>query len=551
MTLMPLSPTGRARAWIVVLVLLWALRLPSLTHPAGGDQGLYLYSGQRILAGDTPYLDVWDQKPPGIMFVYAALWAVWPHESVVPAADALAAALTAWLLVVLGRRLFSPEAGFAVAAAFLLLGDPALQRLGGLNVRGQCETFIVPAVALSLVLVTMPRRRTWHLIAAGVALGVACWLKYNAAAYALPLAVALWHRDDGGRVFRPGDPAGLKSRPPWMALTLVAAGAVGFSLLAIGHFAARGALGDLWRATIDYNLQYSGETYGGPLGVLAYPFTMAFARARVDLLWFLGLAGAGALAVWCRHHRGSVVVLAWVAAVVVSIGVNGARGLPQYFIQAPPALAFAFVVGLLGTAWQTRLGRAAVVVLLVAGLWRVGSETTPLWQPRFGGVPSIVSNLRTDLAAMTGRLDARTHLARFTREDGGGKFPIVVVSDLADRLRSTTGPDDRILVFGFAGGGVLAWSDRESASRFFWSRPIVVDFARWVPGYGPEGLLDELRQHPPAVVVLQKNDWRLGEPNVPNSIEYFMANPALRQWLESGYRIEDDNADFAVWRKQS
>jgi hypothetical protein len=51
--------------------------------------------------------------------------------------------------------------------------------------------------------------------------------------------------------------------------------------------------------------------------------------------------------------------------------------------------------------------------------------------------------------------------------------------------------------------------------------------------------------------VLQKHDWRLGEPHVPNSIEYFMADPLLRQWLEAGYRLEDDNADFTIWRKQS
>jgi hypothetical protein len=190
-------------------------------------------------------------------------------------------------------------------------------------------------------------------------------------------------------------------------------------------------------------------------------------------------------------------------------------------------------------------------VVIVAGLWRVGSEPTPIWQPRLGGVPSIVSNLRVDLAALTGRMDARTHLARFTREDGGGKFPIVTVSDLAERVRSTTAAEDPILVFGFAGGGVLARSGRESASRFFWSRPVVVEFADDVPGYGPDGLLEDLRQRPPAVVALQKHDWRLGEPQVPNSIEYFMAEPELRQWLEAGYRLEDDNADFAVWRRQS
>jgi hypothetical protein len=324
------------RAWTLLIVLLLAMRLASLSHPAGGDQSLYLYSGQRILAGDTPYLDAWDQKPPGVLFVYAALWAVWPDDSVVAAADLASAGVTAWLLIVLGRRLFSPGVGFGAAAACLLLSDPALQRLSGLNVRGQCETFIVPAVTLSLVLATMPRRRAWHLMLSGMSLGVACWMKYNAVAYALPLAVA---------VLGTASP-GLKTRPPSIQLALVAAGAAVAAALGLGHFAARGALADLFRATIGYNLEYSGETYGGPLGALAYLVTMPIARARVDLLWFLGLAGAVVLVFRWKQQRGAAVVLAWLAAVVISIAVNGARGLPQYFIQAPPALALAFAAGL-------------------------------------------------------------------------------------------------------------------------------------------------------------------------------------------------------------
>jgi hypothetical protein len=538
----PSTPYLRARVWILILLFLLALRLPSLTHPAGGDQSLYLYSGQRVLAGDTPYLDVWDQKPPGIMFVYAALQAVWPDESVVAAADLLAAALTAGLLVVLGRRFCTEEVGFIAAAAFLLLGDPALQRLGGLNVRGQCETFIVPAVVLSLVLATTPGRRAWHLLLAGVSLELACWLKYNAAAYALPLVVAVLAQRATST-----DSPGLKTRPPGVELALVGAGAVIVGLLGLGHFAARGALDDLWRATVSYNLQYSGETYGGPLGALAYLVTMPVERARVDVLWFLGLAGAAVAALRWRGGA-TAIVLAWIAAVVISIAVNGARGLPQYFIQAPPALALAFAVGV-AVVWTSRPMRIAAFVLIAIGFWRVGSEPTPVWRPRLGGLPSVASNLKTDIAALTGRMDARAHLARFTREDG--KFPTVPISDLAGRIRSTTKPEDPVLVFGFAGGGVLNRSDRVSASRFFWSRPVVVDFARGVPGYGPEGLLEDLRQRPPAVVVLQKHDWRLREPNVPNSIEYFMANAPLRQWLESGYRLEDDTADFAVWRRQS
>jgi hypothetical protein len=277
---------------------------------------------------------------------------------------------------------------------------------------------------------------------------------------------------------------------------------------------------------------------------------MPIQRARVDLLWFLGLAGAAVLAAHWRRDRSAGLVLAWIAAVVISIAVNGARGLPQYFIQAPPALALAFAAGL-AMVWDRRPARIAALILIAVGLWRVGSEPTPFWRPRLGGLPSIASNLSIDMAALTGRMDARAHLARFTREDGGGKFPIVTVSDLADRIRSMTRPDDPILVFGFAGGGVLSRSDRVSASRFFWSRPVVVEFARGVPGYGSDGLLEDLRARPPAVVVLQKHDWRLGEPNVQNSIEFFMGHPALRPWLEAGYRLEDDNADFAIWRRQS
>ena len=61
--------------------------------------------------------------------------------------DLVAAGVVAWLLVLLGRRTFGTGAGIAAACLFLLLGNPALQRLGGVRVRAQCETFIAVAVA--------------------------------------------------------------------------------------------------------------------------------------------------------------------------------------------------------------------------------------------------------------------------------------------------------------------------------------------------------------------------------------------------------------------
>src|SRR5688572_1635512 len=109
--------------WLGLVLAALALRLPSIVQPAAGDQGLYLYEAQRVLAGDVPYRDVWDQKPPGIAFLYAALWRIWPHESVVPIADLAAAGCVAWMLIVLGRRR-GDHVGYFAAGLFLVLGDP-------------------------------------------------------------------------------------------------------------------------------------------------------------------------------------------------------------------------------------------------------------------------------------------------------------------------------------------------------------------------------------------------------------------------------------------
>jgi hypothetical protein len=533
---------GSARAWTLVLFLLMALRVPSIVQPAGGDQSLYLYSGQRVSLGDVPYRDVWDQKPPGIFFIYAALWRLYPHESIVPAVDLAAAGITAGLLVILGRRLVSPGVGFGAGLGFLALSDPSLQRFGGLAVRGQCETFIALAVAAALVAVTARERRTWMLVLGGVWLAVAFWLKYNAATYVAPIALA-------AVVWPPGSSSGWRTR--WRTLLPIGAGAAVFSLAVLTYFGAHGALDDLKRATIDYNLEYSRETYEGPAGLAGYLALLPFARARVDLLWFAGVLGVLVLVLRRRRDPAAIIVPAWIAAAVVSIAVNGARGLPQYFVQATPALALAAASGI-AIAWQARaLWRLGLVAAVVVGLWRVGVEPSPLWRPRLGGLPQAVGNLRLDFDRLMGKSDVRAYRSRFGGAGETGKFSVTAVDDLTARIRQTTSPADRVLVFGFAGGGVLARSGRMSASRFFWSRPVVVEFAQDVPRYGSRGLLAELMQNRPAVVALQRRDWGIGEPAVPDSAEFFMANDALRGWLEAGYALEEDAGVFAVWRRRS
>src|SRR5262249_24256437 len=139
------TPAQRTILWTFVLMALLAVRLPSLVEPAGGDQGLYEYVGQRINAGDVTYRDAWDQKPPAIHVIYALLWRVWPGDAIAAAADLIAAGIVAGLLLLLGRRTFGSGVGAGAACVFLIFGNPAIQRLSGVRVRGQCETFIALA----------------------------------------------------------------------------------------------------------------------------------------------------------------------------------------------------------------------------------------------------------------------------------------------------------------------------------------------------------------------------------------------------------------------
>lgn len=532
----------RAAAWLMLLAFLVMLRVPSIVQPAGGDQGLYLYEGQRVLHGAVMYRDAWDQKPPAIGFVYAALWRVWPHESIVPIADLGAAVIVAALLVLLGRRTFGGNVGFVAATIFLVFGNPAFQRLDGVRVRAQCETFIAIFVTSALVLLAARRRTLARAIFAGVCLAVATLLKYNAALYLLPAAVAVyaWTEQDDAR-----------SRF-WRDMAFVGGGWLVTLGLVLWYFAAHGALNDLKLATFDYNIHYSSQAYQGIFSIPGTLATMLWQHVRTDWLWFLGAIGAGLLLLrWQFRLIG--VPLVWLLAAALSIAANG-RGLPQYFVQAAPALAFAGAAGLAGVGAPSRFVRLAVLVLLLAGVWRVGDEPTPLATPRLAGLSGMISNMRFDLLYMRGHMDRDSYLGRYQQPDD--KYLPLAAEKLATLIRDTTSASESVYVFGFSSGAVYVKSDRRSSSRFFWSRPVVIEFARSVPGYGSAGLLADLRRDPPSILALQKHDWGIlaerqeGTEPEPDSATFFMGTAPLREWLEAGYRLEHDTPEFSVWRRR-
>ena len=508
------------RLFLVLAGALLLVRVPSLAQPMGPDQGLYAYVGERILHGGLAYRDAWDQKPPGIHYVYAGLRALSRSDAAVAAADLVTAAAVALLLWRAGTHLAGPGAGAISALLFLLLSDPNFTRYGGVRVRSQCETFIALAVAAAMVLAlgANERRRAWSVFGAGLLLGATFALKYNAGIYAVAVIAALWLTT---RV-RAAD------LPPLAAGGLVVP-AVLFVVFAYGH-----ALRDLYEATIVYNLRYSGETYASRLDMVRYLVLFPIQHARIDALWFVGGLGCVALVPLTVRRRALLIPVVWVGAACVAIAINGSRGLPQYFVQAAPALALAAGTG--ATAALRTAPRAlvwGVTALVAIGVWRVDD------------FPKLAGNVRYDAEYMLGRMDRRSYLTRYGGQREADKYSALDNMDLGDMLRQRTAPSDTVYIFGFSQAAYV-YADRRSASRFFWSRPVIVEFDAPDPRYGTDGLLGDLQRSRPAVVVLQKRDWA---PDVQDSAAFFLGNPRLSEWLHAHYREFPSVAGFSTWER--
>ena len=180
-----------------------------------------------------------------------------------------------------------------------------------------------------------------------------------------------------------------------------------------------------------------------------------------------------------RAPGSALVAVAWVAAACLTIAINGSRDLPQYFIQAAPALALAaaWAGSILWQRWWPI--NAAAAILIAIGVWRVND------------FPKLVDNTWHDARYALGRVTRTEHLARYG-DRATRKYSALAMDELAAFMRMHSAPADSVYVFGFSPGAYVA-AGRRSASRFFWSRPVIVGFNEGKPGYGVSGLLDDLR----------------------------------------------------------
>jgi hypothetical protein len=210
------------------------------------DDQMFGYFGWRIAHGATVYLDVWDNKPPGIYWINA-LGMLLGHDSYAGVIGLCAAALVA-----------SFACFFAICASLYYRGAAAFATIllsfylthgyytGGTN---RTETFLV-ACELGAVLLYIrgfARDRWWKWLLAGVLCGCAFLFKQvglaACAAMGIHLTILAVTREISPR--------------QWLRRGLLLAGGVVTVLaLAAGYLASKGALGEALFATFGFNRAY-------------------------------------------------------------------------------------------------------------------------------------------------------------------------------------------------------------------------------------------------------------------------------------------------------
>jgi hypothetical protein len=421
-------------AAVVAFVL---VRVPLVSVPLERDEGEYAYIAQRLLAGEIPYRDAFDQKPPATFFVYAAALSLFGAsvEGIHLFLHAWTAATALALFGCVRRRGGGLAAAFAVLLFSILSANPKLTG----NAANTELFMLLPMVAsIYCLLVAMDSKASpWWWLASGALAAAACWFKQVAVTNALFVAaVAAWHF----------------GRPPARDLAALArawaslvAGAVLASLPVLLGFAAVGA----WRPFIDavfwHNVRYA-QSVGLLQGFEMLGYRLSEQAPSLAVCWALAL-----LALLVPRRIGGSTRGFWLGWWIASaIGVSvGFHFRPHYFFQALPALVV--LAGLYLAAMTERLltrDRALAGAGLAASI-------------AIAALPPIVANREILLANDPDAISRSIYSMN--------PFPESV--EIGRYIRETSEPDDRIYIVG-SEPQILFYAERASATRYIFFYPL-------------------------------------------------------------------------------
>lgn len=305
-----IEPGKKKRYWIpVVLILLAvAIRLPDFFLHMNRDSGMFAYGGWRILHGELPYVDFWDNKLPGVFYINAlAIRLFGASQSGLVLFQMVYAAATGCLFFFVARRFCGWKGAFAVSLLFVFYsGCYGLKDDGNYT---ECYTALPSLLAVWMLLKwSRGRRSLWLPTAAGVLAMLAAIIKQPAAALIGAMLLYLLFGVNGKQRYAAaaalvvGSAATLIALVAWMSGTGILQEAVQANVvfnrlyfIDAYTYGMEGALWNLWRSLALVALPLAGAVGGlFPLRVKAESISkIGWLLAPWFALDLIGLAMGG------------------------------------------------------------------------------------------------------------------------------------------------------------------------------------------------------------------------------------------------------------------
>ncbi len=475
--------------WALVIVGAFVLlRVVSFAEPTWySDEGTYANIGWALNHGARLYVDVWDNKPPGVYWFSAFLIGNLPVTIAMPLAATLLTAITAACVAMIGRILGGTRISTIATLAYVVVAS--LPNLHGNLFNAELCGAAAVALAVAVALRTTTSLR-WKVMA-GVLVGVAVLFKAVFAVdvvvvLGIPVIIAL---ADGHRPLTAPNMKAALAILVGSALAVVAA-----VLVLLGQGVLGPAITVLTQHDVSYVAAYGSGTVSGVAGTL-----LTLIRVAVPIGVGIGLA-----VVLARRRHKTAALLVWWAGWDLAAAMVSARGFPHYVQQAEPVICLALAVAL-SAVWRRcgrrRLVAAATVVAAVitceAVLWIPLAEIA-LADGR--GLPGLI-----DDGVATSRVPAyyadgyRRVLDPATSPAFDALFPANLTLQRAavQIFDSHSSPGDRVFVWGSI-PWVYVLAERVPAGRY-----TALNSAYYVDSSAETTLLSDLEAHPPTVLVVE------------------------------------------------
>lgn len=348
----------RIALYVVCSAMIFGLRYKSLHEPLERDHATYAVIAHELLAGRHLYSDLWDNKPPGIFWTYAAGETVFGYGASTVFLLGLLAAVATVPAIERGASAIDPKAGPWAALLWSLTCNDLVIQANQPN----AEAFmnLSTAWAFTLLVRQTPGVGGWRRVAlAGVLLALGSVYKQVVVFVAVMLALSL----------------ALETRS-WRraAVVIAAVGLPGLlAWIAIADVSAMtGSFNDFWMTVFVHSRHYSGDLSTNLLGSVSWARIASVTERPV--LIPIGILTACGLFNFRRDALGGtrLLLVAWLVGTHVAVAAPGhfwphyeQLWLPPLAVGAGWGLArLGRLVGRAGRGAALAPGLAAMVVLL-------------------------------------------------------------------------------------------------------------------------------------------------------------------------------------------